>query len=166
MIGIAPISVEDYLTRSDKPACEYIDGVLHPKPVPTKLHGLIEFFLVAILRRQGIDAVPEVSVRLSNTRFLIPDVIAAPFIQSPYPTEPVTLCVEILSPEDRLSAAFAKCEEYRSWGVPYCWVIDPVKQTAWEYHAGSDPVRIELNGALHAGTLIVDLRELFAQASS
>jgi Uma2 family endonuclease len=159
------ISLEEYLTRSDKPTCEYIDGVLRPKPLPTKLHALIEFLLVAILRRQGVDALAEVSVRLSNTRVLVPDVIAAPRIQDPYPTEPVTLCVEILSPDDRLSAAFAKCEEYRSWGVPYCWVIDPVKQTAWEYHSGSDPARIERDGTLRADTLFVKLSDLFAQQS-
>jgi Uma2 family endonuclease len=157
------VSLEEYLTRSEKPTCEYIDGVLRPKPLPTKLHGLIEFLLVAILRSQGVEAVAEVTVRLSKTRFLVPDVIAAPRIQDPYPTEPVMLCVEILSPEDRLGATLAKCEQYHSWGVPYCWVIDPVKQTAWEYHSGSDPARIEREGTVRANALVVKLSELFAQ---
>ena len=158
------IWVEEYFTLSYKPTCEFIDGVLREKPAPTKLHALIEFLLVTILRRQGVEALAELTVRLSKTRFLVPDVIAAPSIQDPYPTEPVTLCVEILSPEDRLSAAFAKCEEYRLWGVPYCWVIDPVKQTAWEYHAGSDPIRVERDGALRAGEIVVRLNDLFEQS--
>ena len=34
-------------------------------------------------------------------------------------------------PEDRLGAMLSKCEEYHAWGVPFCWVIDPVKRTAW-----------------------------------
>ncbi len=157
------VSLEEYLTRSEKPTCEYIDGVLRPKPLPTKLHGVIEFLLVAILRSQGVEAVAEVTVRLSKTRFLVPDVIAAPRIQDPYPTEPVMLCVEILSPEDRLGATLAKCEQYHSWGVPYCWVIDPVKQTAWEYHSGSDPARIEREGTVRANALVVKMSELFAQ---
>jgi Uma2 family endonuclease len=161
MSNTAIIPLEEYLTRTDKPICEYIDGVLRPKPLPTKLRGLIEFLLVTILRRQGVDALAEVWVRLSNTRMLVPDVIAPPEIQDPYPTEPVTLCVEILSPDDRLSAAFAKCEEYRSWGVRFCWVIDAVEQTAWEYHSGSDPVRVERDGALRAGVLVVRLNDLF-----
>jgi Uma2 family endonuclease len=159
------ISLEEYLARSDKPTCEYIDGVLHPKPLPTKLHALIEFLLVAILRRQGVDALAEVSVRLSDTRVLVPDVIAAPRIQDPYPTEPVKLCVEILSPGDRLGATFAKCEQYHSWSVPYCWVIDPVKQTAWEYHSESDPARTERDGTLRADTFVVKLTDLFSQQS-
>src|SRR6266516_2252854 len=104
--------VEEYLNSSFKPACEYIDGVLRQKSMPTKLHALIQFLLVTLIRRQGFEALAEVTVRVSATKFLIPDVIADTRIEEPYPTQPVTLCVEILSPEDRLSAAFAKCEEY------------------------------------------------------
>src|SRR5581483_6635380 len=104
MSATATVSVEDYLRRTEKPYCEYVDGVLYPKAMPTKLHGLIQFMLQALLRRQRVEAVGEVQVRISSTQFLIPDVIAAPVIQSPYPTEPVLLCVEILSPEDRVGA--------------------------------------------------------------
>jgi len=161
MSNTALVPLEEYLSRSGKPICEYIDGVLRPKPAPTTLHGLIEFLVVTILRQQGVDALAEVWVKLSNTRVLVPDVIAAPNIQDPYPTEPVTLCVEIRSPGDPLSTAFAKYEEYRSWGVPHCWVIDPVKQTEWDYHSESDPVRVERDGALRAGALVVRLNDLF-----
>src|SRR5258706_13518052 len=30
------------------------------------------------------------------------------------------LAIEILSPDDRLRATLAKCEEYHAWGTPYC----------------------------------------------
>jgi len=163
MSDTATVSVEDYLRRTEKPYCEYVDGVLYPKAMPTKLHGLIQFMLQALLRRQGVEAVGEVQVRISSTQFLIPDVIAAPVIQSPYPTEPVLLCVEILSPEDRVGAMLAKCEQYHAWGVPYCWVIDPEKQTAWQYHSGSDPAKLERTGTLQAGDLSVSINELFAE---
>jgi hypothetical protein len=46
------------------------------------------------------------------------------------------------------------------WGVPFCWVIDPVKRSAWEYHSAAEPVRV--TSALHAGELSVSLDELFA----
>ena len=87
--------------------------------------------------------------------------IAAPEIQSPYPTEPVLLCVEILSPEDRVGAMLAKCEQYHAWGVPFCWVIDPEKQTGWQYHAGNEPERVAPGGTLLAGDLSVPLPDLF-----
>ena len=154
------VPVEEYLRYSEKPNCEYREGVLYPKPMPTTFHGLLEFMLVVMLRNLGLQAAPEVTVKVSPTKFLVPDVIAAPVLQSPYPTEPVLLCCEILSPEDRLGTMLAKCEEYHAWGVPFCWVIDPVKRTAWEYHSAAEPVR--MTAALHADKFAVSLEELFS----
>jgi Uma2 family endonuclease len=164
MSSTALIPVEEYLRNSGKPNCEYRDGVLYPKPMPTTFHGLLEFMLVAMLRSLGLQAVPEVTVKLSPNKYLVPDVVAARVLQNPYPTEPVLLCCEILSPEDRLGTMLAKCEEYHAWGVPFCWVIDPVKRTAWEYHSGAEPVRVA--GHLRAGDLSVGLEELFAALPS
>jgi Uma2 family endonuclease len=159
----ALVAVEEYLRRTEKPYCEYLDGVLSPKAMPTKSHALIQYLLLVLLRKQSIEALSEVTVRLSATKFLIPDVIAARTIQGPYPTEPVLLCVEILSPDDRVGAMLAKCEQYHAWGVPFCWVIDPEKQTAWHYHAGSEPERAKPGGVLQAGELSVSLEELFSE---
>src|SRR5580700_9866382 len=106
------VPVEEYLRYSEKPNCEYREGVLYPKPMPTTFHGLLEFMLVVMLRNLGLHAAFEVTVKLSSTRFLVPDVIAGPVLQEPYPTEPVLLCCEIMSPEDCLGATLAKCEEY------------------------------------------------------
>jgi Uma2 family endonuclease len=161
-----PVSVEGYLRRTEKPYCEYDDGVLRPKPLANTSHALIQYLLIVLLRKRGVEALSEVTVRLSGTKFLIPDVVAARIIQSPYPTEPVQLCVEILSPDDRLGAMLAKCEQYHSWGVPFCWVIDPEKQTAWRYHAGREPERLEQGGVLQAGELSVRLEDLFSEQPS
>jgi len=163
MSSVALVSVDEYLRRSEKPHCEYVDGILHPKAMPTTVHALIQFALSILLRRQGIQALSEVTVRINAAKFLIPDVVAATVIQRPYPTEPVLLCVEILSPSDRLGAMLAKCEQYHDWGVPFCWVIDPDQQTAWQYHAGGEPLHVERGGELVAGELKVSLEELFSE---
>ncbi|MGB6946947.1 MAG: Uma2 family endonuclease [Bryobacteraceae bacterium] len=163
MSAATTVSVEDYLHRTEKPYCEYIDGVLRPKAMPTTLHAQVQFSLQVLLRRHGLEALAEVNVRLSPTKYLIPDVIAAPEIQGPYPTEPVLLCVEILSPEDRVGAMLAKCEEYHAWGVPFCWVIDPEKQIAWQYRRGDEPERVDSGGTVLAGDLSVSLNELFSE---
>jgi len=155
------IPVEEYLRLTEKPNCEYREGVLYPKAMGTTFHGVLQLILGAALRKLGLQAGSEVTVRLSPTKYLVPDVVAAPVLQSPYPTEPVLLCCEILSPEDRLGAMLSKCEEYHAWGVPFCWVIDPVKRTAWEYHSGGEPVRTI--SALHAGEISITLEELFAE---
>jgi Uma2 family endonuclease len=161
MSTTAVVSVEEYLKRTEKPNAEYIDGVVCPKAMGTYRHSLLQVVLAAWLRNAGLDAVPELTVRISPTKYLVPDIAAAPKLGSPYPTEPVLLCVEILSPEDRPGAMLAKCEQYHDWGVPYCWVIDPEKLVAWEYHRGQGPVAAEQ--ALHAGDITITLDELFAQ---
>jgi Uma2 family endonuclease len=157
------VSVEDYLRRTEKPLCEYVDGVLHSKGFPTTSHARTEYLLVCLLDKQGVEALFEVTVRISPTKYLIPDVIAAPVLQGTYPTEPVQLCVEILSPEDRVGAMLAKCEQYHEWGVPFCWVIDPEKQTAWQYHRGGEPERLSRGETLTAGELRILLEDLFSQ---
>ena|SRR5215472_10019798 len=156
------ISVEEYLANPTVPESEYIDGVLRPRSMPTSLHSLISYLLIVMLRGQGVRALAEVSIRPSKTRFLIPDLVAdRQKIETPYPVKPVLLCIEILSPDDRLSAMFAKCEEFHAWGVPYCWVIDPVRQSAWEYHASSGPVTINRADTLRAAEVSISMEELF-----
>jgi Uma2 family endonuclease len=163
MSTTALVSVEDYLRRTDKPLCEYVNGALHPKPMPTKLHALAQYMLLVLLRRQGVEALAELTVRLSATRYLIPDVVAAPTLESPYPTEPVLLCAEVLSPDDRVGAMLAKCEEYHAWGVPFCWIIDPEKETAWQYDLGGDPQHLDRSATLTAGNLRVPLQDHFSE---
>ena len=160
MTSTSLMPVEEYLRLSEKPNCEYRDGVLYPKAMATSFHAILQIMLGLMLRRLGLQAGSEVTVKLSPTKYLVPDIAAAPILQNPYPTEPVLLCCEILSPEDRLGAVLSKCEEYHAWGVPYCWVIDPVKRTAWEYHAGAEPIRA--TGALRAGEHAISLDELFS----
>ncbi|MGA3189662.1 MAG: Uma2 family endonuclease [Bryobacteraceae bacterium] len=160
MSTAALVPVDDYLRLTEKPYREYRDGVLYPKTMPTKLHSIIQWVLVTMLRNQGVLAFSELTVRISATKYLIPDVAMADDFPGPYPTEAVRLCCEILSPEDRLGAMLAKCEEYHAWGVPYCWVVDPVKRAAWEYHSGGEPVRA--TEALRAGDVAVSIDELFA----
>lgn len=152
--------VEDYLRLTEKPYCEYRDGVVSPKAMPTKFHSIVQLALLMQLRGQGVRPLPELTVRISPTKYLVPDVCVADDFPGPYPSDPALLCCEILSPEDRLGAMLSKCEEYHAWGVPFCWVIDPVKRSAWEYHAAAEPVRV--TEWLRAGGILVELQELFS----
>jgi Uma2 family endonuclease len=155
------VPVEEYLRYTAKPNCEYFDGVVQPKALATIPHAWAQTKLLLILTDQGKIALPEVTVQVSGTRFFVPDVTVVGKLQSPYPTDPAELCVEILSPEDRVGTMLAKVENYHTWGVPYCWVIDPEKRVGWEYHAGSDPARIESSGTLRAGAMAVSVEDLW-----
>jgi Uma2 family endonuclease len=74
--------------------------------------------------------------------------------------EPVLLCVEILSPPDRIGKLFGKCEEYHKWGVPSSWVIDPGRKVAWEYFPEDVEPRKVLE-TITAGPIQLGLDEIF-----
>ena len=156
------ISVDEFLKSAYKPACEYIDGVLRPKPMPTKLHALIQFLIVSLLRAQNVDALAEVCVRVTPTKFFVPDVIADSRIQDPYPTEPVILCVEILSPDDEPGETMARVSDYLHAGTSAVWMIDPYKRRVFVAdHNGTREVENLIVSMDLIGS--VDFNELFRQ---
>lgn len=159
MIAASLVPVAEFLKNTEKPYREYRDGLVSAKAMPTKLHSILMAALWSILHKQGWAAYVELTVCISPTKYLVPDVTVADEFAGPYPTEAVRLCCEILSPDDRLGQMLGKCEEYHEWGVPYCWVVDPIKRSAWEYHRGMEPRRVEAE--LAAGEIRVSLEELF-----
>jgi len=166
------VPLESYLARfvegGEKPTCEYIDGELVPKPMPSKDHSRVQMNIGFSIRRdfaERFTVLPELTVRLRETRFLVPDLavedLSNPIeARYPGPRQPVFLCVEVKSPDDRLGRLFSKCEDYHAWGVPYTWVIDPERKIAWEYTpADAEPRRAE--EALGAGPIRVGLADVF-----
>ena len=93
-------------------------------------HGILQTLIAVYLHNQrnasGIRVMTEVRMRTQPTRFRIPDIA----ITDGKPTErilsiPPLLCIEILSPEDRLSRIQIRADEYLAMGVPEVWIIDP-----------------------------------------
>ena len=166
------VSVEEYVARfvegGEKPTCEYVDGELIPKPMGTKKHSQVQANITRILgnRYEGtFNPLPELTTRIRETQFFVPDIAVEDLkkpIQGRYPgaKEPVALCVEIVSPPDRVGKLFGKCEEYHKWGVPYCWVIDPERKIAWEYFPEDVEPR-KAAGKLTAGGIQLTLDEVF-----
>lgn len=118
-----------------------------------------------LLRRfAAFEPASEVTVRMREGRYYIPDVIAQrrDHIQDPYPTEPVALCVEILSPDDHMSEVLAKCEDYHAWGVPTTWILDPDREQAWEYRAGQRLKEVAPDDSLTAEGISIPLAEAFS----
>lgn len=165
----APVSVKEYIARfvegNEKPACEYVDGELFPKPMATKNHSKAQANIIRARWPERFDPLPELSTRLREKQFYIPDIAIEDKtkpIQGRYPgpNDPVPLCIEILSPPDRVAKLFAKCEEYHRWGVPYCWIIDPDRRKAWEYFPDDREPRVA-ETHLTAGEIVLPLAEVF-----
>ena len=160
------ISVDEYLTTDYMPSCEYADGVLYPKPLGTNKHATIQTEIAQLINLafRGFRASTELTVQLRKDKYLIPDVAVQrkDLIQDPYPIEAIHLCVEVLSPGDRISVAFAKAEEYHAWGVPTVWILDPESRRSWEFCAGQRPVEVPASGSLTAGEILIAYKDIFA----
>jgi Uma2 family endonuclease len=125
------ISVEEYLHTSfpdlDR---EYRDGELLERTLPDYLHGKVQLiigaFFLMLRKRLGIYACSETRMRLGPSIFLIPDVAVFQGSEpAAIPDTPPLIAIEILSPDDRMSAVREKLEHYRNWGVPHAWLVDP-----------------------------------------
>ena len=118
-------------------------------------------YLYSRRKRWGIHVYPEQRVQVSPTRFRVPDVCV---VAGPEPPEqifrtPPFICIEILSPEDRLSKMRERLDDYLRFGVPYIWLLDPRTQTAQRYtEAGLLEIK-ELR--TENPEIIVPLAELF-----
>jgi Uma2 family endonuclease len=110
-----------------------------------------------------VRAATELRVQVKAKRFRIPDVCVV--LGDPGEqilTKPPFLCIEILSPEDRISRIKDRVNEYLAMGVPYVWVLDP--QTRQTYFATqTEEWREVKDGILRAGNpvLEVPLSEIF-----
>lgn len=132
------ISVEEYLHTIYRPDCDYVDGVVEERNLGEVDHGLaqtrVAYFFMNRLRQTGLLPITEVRMRVKPTKFRIPDVMVTrgkPDEQ--ILTKPPLLCVEILSPEDRISRMNVRIQEYLDFGVPVVWLVDPAERRVWVY---------------------------------
>jgi Uma2 family endonuclease len=138
------MDVGEYLhTSFDGPDCEYLDGEVVERNMGELPHSDVQVTLVHLLKqlraRLGIRVGAEIRVRISPTRYRIPDVAVwrNDHIGDRIPTVPPFLVVEILSPEDRMTRVQPKIAEYLSIGVEWIWVVDPTEKNAIVFSQGN-----------------------------
>src|SRR5581483_3082981 len=85
---------------------EYWFGEVVRKAVPTWLHALLQQLLGDVLIQAGYRSGPELTLRIDPEWEPRPDVAASLVIEQPYPTKPIDIVAEVLSPEDRMSRVF------------------------------------------------------------
>ena len=132
------ISVDQYLHGTWEPDREYVNGEVLERNMGEKDHGNWQGALVRLLSawRQSahIQVIPELRVRTIPDQYRVPDVVV---LDRNAPDEQVIthaplLCVEILSPEDRIGRIEDKIEEYFRMGVRAVWVIDPRRRIGYQ----------------------------------
>jgi Uma2 family endonuclease len=167
MRSAALVDVAEYLAGDYSPDVDYVDGVLEDRNPGEKDHSALQMRLAAHLfaRREelNIHVYPELRIQISNTRFRVPDisVFAGEEPQEQIPTRAPFLCVEILSPEDRMTRIQTKIADYLSVGVRFVWVIDPHTFSAWIYTQSGATAATVL--ATSDPAIRIDLREIVSR---
>ena len=133
------VTLSEYLATSYRPDCEYLDGELLERNVGewdhSRLQMLLSHFLCGRERQWGILVVPEQRVQVKATRFRVPDisVLTGPRPKGGIITEPPFLCIEILSPSDRMKEMQERIDDYLAFGVRYVWLLHPGTRRAFVY---------------------------------
>jgi Uma2 family endonuclease len=102
----------------------------------TRDHGWLQAAVAAYFfnrRRQwNITVITELRIRVKATRVRIPDVcVILGDTDEQVPTKPPFICIEVLSPKDRMKRVQERIADYLEMGVPYVWVLDPETRQAY-----------------------------------
>ena len=163
MATTTTIPVSEYLETVYRPDCEYVDGLLVERNVGefdhARLQGVLYGSLLSHEKDWGVIVVPEQRVQVTPTRFRVPDICV--LLQRPQTgivTDPPLLCIEILSPSDRMNDMQERIDDYLDFGVAAVWIIEPATRRAHIYMrerfmeakdgvlwVEGSPVRVNLN---------------------
>jgi len=165
------VPVEEYLHNTYHPDCDYVDGVIVERNVGEIPHAKAQrkalIYFYEHEKQWNNFALQECRVQVSPTRYRVPDVcvILGAEPDGKILTRPPFLCIEVLSPEDRLSRMQEKIDDYLRFGVHYVWLIDPYQRRAWIYWQGE--TREVRDGLLRTSDpeWIVPLTEILGQSA-
>jgi Uma2 family endonuclease len=141
VLARSQIGVEEYLDLvfQDRPEPDYVHGEVVERALPTPIHGQIQLLLGILLaplsKRARLVMMSELRVQVEPRLFRVVDVAvyrdARP--EGRYGTRPAFVAIEIVSPDDRHSELTERLEDYRRWGVPHVWLVDPQLKRVYEY---------------------------------
>jgi Uma2 family endonuclease len=141
MLARSQIGVEEYLDLvfEDRPEPDYVDGEVVERALPTPIHSQIQILLgilfAPLANRFRLILMSELRVQIAPRRFRVVDfaVYRGERPAGRYATNPAFVVVEIISPDDRYGRLTHRLEDYRRWGVPHVWLVDPELKRLYEY---------------------------------
>ena len=141
MLAKTQIGVEEYLALAfpDRPEPDYVHGEVVERALPTPNHSHIQARLILLfaplLQRVRLELLPELRVRIEPRLFRVVD-LAIYRDRRPegrFGTTPAFIAIEIVSPDDNYHNLTQRLEDYRRWGVPHVWLIDPWLKRLYEH---------------------------------
>ena len=167
MATVPLVSVEEYLHTSYRPDCDYIDGVVVERNLGRFDHSTMQMLMLMALQSRANEwrvlVRPELRLRIRPGKYRVPDVMVLPAVvkHPPVIELPPLLCIEIVSPDDRLKDLIERAKDYRSLRVPETWILDPEEKQAHVYASGLH--RVEPEAMLIRGDIELDFAALCAQ---
>lgn len=163
-----PLTLEEFHSQyaGRKPHFEFWFGEAIQKPMPTWLHALVQSLLAEMLRNAGYKAGSELELRIDPEWEPVPDIAATlKKLEQPYPTKPLEIVVEVLSPDDRMTQVLSKCRHYSRIGIEKVFVVDPDAQDGWEWNGAAERLERVQHLRLTNGQEIA-LADLWRQVSN
>ena len=132
------IPVSEYLSSIYEPDMDFVEGELEDRNVGEKDHAKVQLRVVRLLDTGDWFVALGARVRISPTRYRVPDVC----VYEREPEEqvlhsPPWIVVEILSREDRMSLMQRKIEDYYTAGCAHIWILDPWLRKAYRFDGTS-----------------------------
>jgi Uma2 family endonuclease len=162
-------TVEEYLRSSWSPDRELVDGRIEERNLGEKEHSILQryFTFLFMLKRDewDVEVFPELRTQTRATNFRVPDVLVTRSSDKfqRYITRAPLIAIEILSPEDSLTAMEKKAAEYRLFGVENIWVIDPDPRVAYRYGISKLAAVDSGELAVPGSPIRIVLSEMFAE---
>jgi Uma2 family endonuclease len=159
------------MTHLAKYHTELIDHQEIQKPLPKRLHAIVQARLIFFLMQWGgplqTQVLSEQNVLCGADR-LVPDIAVvsteAPDYGGDLKALDVLLAIEIASPGQKYNQLVAKCDRLHKGGARLCWIVLPAERQAFMYWREEVPVEVEVlriyNG--RAGDCTITTADLFA----
>jgi len=164
----ALLTIEEYLKTEYRPDCDFVDGELEERNLGEHDHGYLQLHIgawfLAHEKEWNTHPVSEQRIRVTRTRVRVPDICVT---RADAPREQVTtipplLCIEILSPEDRLRRTTKVLDDFAAMGVPNLWIIDPYQRIGYIYTPPDNLKLVTGRLTIPETPIFLDLPALFA----
>jgi Uma2 family endonuclease len=152
---------------------ERVNGQLRERSVPGFEHTTVQQACIDVLRpiakSFGAAVRSEWSLSDGHGNWLTPDVmLALPGFRRAenghlLPPPPPHLVIEVISYRQDLEELISKAEEYKSYGVPYYWILNPYKRRCYQILMNRpELVCVQQTGELEADMIRLSAAEIWA----